>query len=79
MTMRELLAKIKRELSDDFCGKELDNVADHNIRLRSYDSKLKVMQKPYEDKPELGKDNPIDQTLVHYNFHSHFELKIEIR
>ena len=60
MTMKELLAKIKREVSDDFCGNLLDEVADRNIRLRAYDSRLKVMQKPFEDKPELGKDNPME-------------------
>lgn len=37
------------------------------------------MMKPYEDQPDLGKENPFDKTLLELNFHSYYELKIEIR
>lgn len=78
-TVRELLAQIRRQANDDFCAGELDDVKDCNIRLRSYDSRLRILLKPYEDLPDLGKENPFDMTLLDHNFHSYFELKVEIR
>ena len=67
--MAEFIDKIKAEATDDFCGTDFfDNLDVKNIRLRQYDPKLKVKQIVYDD---LGK------TIVDYNLHSYYELKIE--
>lgn len=76
--MRELLRAIRNEVDENWCGDELKNVEDKNIRLRGYDSRLKILQKPYEDKSIDGQ-NAYDMTVLEHNFHSYFELKIEIR
>lgn len=77
--MRELLREIRNQSDDTWCGEELNKADDKNVRLRAYDSRLKILQRPYEDIPDLGAENPYDQTLLQHNYHSHFELKIEIR
>lgn len=83
-TMREFIEKIKAEACDTFCGVNYFNgINNKNIRLREYDTKLKVKQRVYEDGEEKADDGATVQTfdarkLIDYNFHSYFEFKLEV-
>ena len=64
-TLFELLQLAKLNETEDFCtGLDLDKP----IRLRTYDPKLNVMLKPFEDN---------SKTLLEENIYSHFIFKIE--
>ena len=82
-TMREFIEKIKAEASDSFCGEDyFKNIENKNLRLRQYDTKLKIKQKIYQDE-EIEQDgkttNSFDsKRLMDFNFHSYFEFKIEV-
>ena len=63
--MYELLCLAKENETEDFCtGLDLEQP----IRLRTYDPKLNVMLKPFEDN---------NKTLLEENIYSHFIFKIE--
>lgn len=78
-TVRELLRQIRNDDNENFLDGSLKEIDDKNIRLRGYDSRLKVMQKIFEDKDVEGGKNAYDMTLIEHNFHSYYELKIEVR
>ena len=88
-TMRELVDLIKQSAVgskfsdevDDFCGIDIRDVDPKNLRLRSYDSQLKIKTgvfQDFEDPVNSGK-NQFDQSLISLNIHSHFMFKVEIK